>query len=295
LFHNITNNLQTHLAESITGVTKLIERISNEESREKGLSFLEMKCHMFLEYLINVTYSMLLKINGKQLSGEPCIEHLVEIRTILSKIRPIEKKLKYQIDKYVKMATPDIKNTEQHALSFKPNIESLGGNDVEESEEEADNESEKKSDVYVPPKITAVHYDGDKMSKEEKKLENARKRSLNSNLLADMREEFGDEPTEISDGRYRSMQQKLKAKMDEREQYEESTLKRLMVSKKDKEMKRKLNQLDEVIKIGSFGNFEDEDSDEELTMPKTKKKKGKRFGGGGSKGKFKKRMQRKGK
>lgn len=299
LFHNITNTLQTHVTESITGVTKLIEKIKNEEDRGKGLSFLEMKCQLFLEYLINVTYSMLLKINGKQISGEPCIEHLVEIRTILSKIRPIEKKLKYQIDKCVKMANPDPKNPEQNALSFKPNLDNLGGNDDEDSDEDDENETENKSDAYVPPKITAVHYDGDKLSKEEKRLENARKRSLNSNLIADMKEEFSEEPVEISDGRYRSMHQKLKEKMDERELYEESTLRRLTVSKKDKMMKRKLNELDEVVKVGNFGNFgEEDDSDGGMEMPKTKKKKGKRFGGGGGsggKGKFKKRMQRKGK
>lgn len=296
-FHNIMNNLQTHLTESITGVTKLIEKITNEENREKGISFLEMKGQLFLQYLINIAYSMLLKVEGKPISGDPCIEHLVEIRTILSKIKPIEKKLKYQIDKYVKMAAPDVKNTEQNALSFKPNIDNLGGNDDGESEDDVEKDNEEKSDVYVPPKITAVPYDGDKISREEKKLQNARQRSLQSNLLADMREEFGEEPLEISDGRYRSMQQKIKVKMDEREQYEEANLRRLTVTKKDKLMKRKLNELDEVIKIGNVGNLGDDESDDDIEMPKTKKKKGKRFGGGGGKGKgkFKKRMQRKGK
>jgi len=288
-FHSMLNNLKTYLAESITGVANLQNNsVDTGTSREHGLSFLEMKCHLFLEYLINVTYSMLLKLDGKPICGEPCIEHLVEIRTVLSKIKPIEKKLKYQIDKLVKMSSDDGQIPEQHALSFKPNLENLVGKD-EESEEE--NEEQDKSGVYVPPKLTAVPYEGDKWSREERKLEKARKRNLNSNLLADIREEFGDEPEEISDARNRSMQKKLKEHQDERERYEEDNLCRLTMTKKDKLMKRKMSMLDEVVKIGKYTGGDEEDSDVENDFePKTKKSKGK-FGGG--KGKFKKRMQRK--
>jgi len=288
-FHNMLNNLKTHLGESITGVSNLYSTIdSSDTNRESGLSFLEMKSHLFLDYLINITYSMLLKLDGKPLSGETCIEHLVEIRTVLSKIKPIEKKLKYQIDKLVKMSSGDGKSLEQHALSFKPNLENLVGKD-EDSEEDEDEEQE-KSDVYVPPKMTAVPYEGDKLSREERKLEKARKRTLNSNLIADMREEFGDEPEEISNARNRSMQRKIKDREDERERFEEDNLRRLTLTKKDKLMKRKLGMIDEVVKVGKYGMENDDDSDDEPDLqPKTKKNKK------GGKGKFKKRMQRKGK
>jgi len=293
-FHNILNNLKTYLNESISGITRLHEHVSDGTNRDKGLSFLEMKSQLFIQYLINVTYSMLLKLDGKQLEGEECIENLVEIRTVLSKIRPMEKKLKYQIDKFVKMATPGTKTTEQHALSFKPNVANLVDKDEENSDEgDGETTAEDKSGVYVPPKLTAVPYAGDKLSREEKKLEKARQRSLNTNLLDDMRQEFGDEPEEISDGRNRSMHRKLKQVVDEREQFEETNLKRLTITKKDKAMKHKLNQLDEVVKIGNFtslsGGGNESDGDENF-MPKFKKKKG---GKGKDKGKFKKRMQRK--
>jgi len=289
-FQNILNNLKSYLSESITGVTQLHNIVSSDVSREKGLSFLEMKCHLFLEYLINITYSMLLKLDGQQLCGQPCIDNLVEIRTVLTKIKPIEKKLKYQIDKLVKMASTDLKTTEQHALSFKPNLDNLVGNDDEDSDDE-ENGKEEESNVYVPPKLTAVPYEGDKMSREEKRLEKARKRSLNSNLLADMREEFGDEPDEISDTRKRSIQKKLKVDADEREHFEEENLRRLTVTKKDKMMKRKLGMLDEVVKIGNFSSVGNEESDDLEPLPKSKKSKSKKTGSG--KGKFKKRMQRK--
>jgi len=306
-FHNMLNNLKCHVNESITGVTNLHKIITeNGGRRELGLSFLEMKCHLFLEYLINITHSMLLKLDGKPIAGAQCIEHLVEIRTVLSKIKPIEKKLKYQIDKLVKGSTADAgkPNTEQHALNFKPNLENLIGKDDDDEDDDDDEEEEDKEEgknsVYVPPKLTAVPYEGDKISKEERRLEKARKRTLNSNLIADMREEFGDEPEEISDNRKRSTKRKLKDREEERERYEEENLTRLTLTKKDKLMKRKLGMLDEVLKVGRFGGMGDDDDESDDDgpdmQPKTKKKgKGKKFGGGGGggKGKFKKRMQRK--
>ena len=288
-FHHMLNNLKTYLTESITGVTNLHNTITQSTTgREHGISFLEMKCHLFLEYLINITYSMLLKLDGKPISGEACIEHLVEIRTVLSKIKPIEKKLKYQIDKLVKMSSGDGKAAEQNALSFRPNLDNLVGKE-EDSEEEEEEAEEEKSGVYVPPKLTAVPYEGDKQSKEERRLEKARKRTLNSNLLADIRDEFGDEPEEISDGRNRGMQKKLKEREDERQRYEEDNLVRLTVTKKDKMMKRKMSMLDEVVKVGKYTGGDEEDSDEEAEF-EPKAKKGKK---GGKGGKFKKRMQRK--
>jgi len=288
-FHSMLNNLKTYLGESISGVTNLQKTISDSAtSREHGLSFLEMKCHLFLEYLINITYSMLLKLDGKPISGEACIEHLVEIRTVLSKIKPIEKKLKYQVDKLVKMSSDNGQASEQNALSYKPNFENMVGKD--EGEEEEEEEEEDKSAVYVPPKLTAVPYEGDKLSREERKLEKARKRNLNSNLLADIREEFGDEPEEISDGRNRSMHRKMKEREDERQKYEEDNLVRLTMTKKDKLMKRKMSMIDEVVKIGKYTGGDDEDSDDEIDHEPSSKK-SKKFGGG--KGKFKKRMQRK--
>jgi len=288
-FHSMLNNLKTYLGESISGVTNLQKTISDSAtSREHGLSFLEMKCHLFLEYLINITYSMLLKLDGKPISGEACIEHLVEIRTVLSKIKPIEKKLKYQVDKLVKMSSDNGQASEQNALSYKPNFENMVGKD--EGEEEEEEEEEDKSAVYVPPKLTAVPYEGDKLSREERKLEKARKRNLNSNLLADIREEFGDEPEEISDGRNRSLHRKMKEREDERQKYEEDNLVRLTMTKKDKLMKRKMSMIDEVVKIGKYTGGDDEDSDDEIDHEPSSKK-SKKFGGG--KGKFKKRMQRK--
>ena len=146
-------------------VDKMLMRVkSGELSTNKGLSFLEMKYHMLLSYLINLTHIILRKCSGEKIKEDPSIDRLIEIRTILEKIRPIDNKLKYQIDKLVKTAVTGTTNNDD-PLNFKPNpnglMDNLSGSDEDsESEDEVDEKSAKlnKSGIYVPPKLAAVHY-----------------------------------------------------------------------------------------------------------------------------------------
>lgn len=94
---------------NVKQVTDLVENMlmrvkKGEISTEHGLSFLEIKYHMLLNYLINLTYIVLRKTSGQKIVHDPSIDRLIEIRTILEKIRPIDYKLRYQIDKLVKSA-----------------------------------------------------------------------------------------------------------------------------------------------------------------------------------------------
>lgn len=146
-------------------VDKMLERVKKGEiSTDKGLSFLEMKYHMLLSYLINLTYIVLRKCSGERIEGDPSIDRLIEIRTVLEKIRPIDSKLKYQIDKLVKTAVTGATNS-QDPINFKPNPDALISNN-DESDEELDTEQDtdktgaksKKSVLYVPPKLASVPY-----------------------------------------------------------------------------------------------------------------------------------------
>ena len=48
---------------------------------------------------------MLAKTRGESINGAPFVDRLIELRVVLEKIHPLEKKLQYQIDKLVKIAT----------------------------------------------------------------------------------------------------------------------------------------------------------------------------------------------
>lgn len=135
----------------------MIQKVRKGElSTDQGLSFLEMKYNMLLSYLINLTFVVLRKCSGEKIEGDPCIDRLIEIRTVLEKIRPIDHKLKYQIDKLVKTAVTGTNANDP--TTFRPNPENLI--DGSESDDDSDAKEKSKSDVYVPPKLSAVHYAG---------------------------------------------------------------------------------------------------------------------------------------
>jgi hypothetical protein len=70
----------------------------------KGISYLQVKLQLLLNYSMNISFYLALKAEGKSVKDHPVIDHLVKLRTILEKTSPLDKKLKYQIDKLLKTA-----------------------------------------------------------------------------------------------------------------------------------------------------------------------------------------------
>jgi U3 small nucleolar ribonucleoprotein protein LCP5 len=66
---------------------------------------LSAKNDLMLSYLHHLTLLVHLKLSGRSLTDhQDLVQELVRIRVILDKIRPLETKLKYQIDKLVRKA-----------------------------------------------------------------------------------------------------------------------------------------------------------------------------------------------
>lgn len=265
--------LLVEMNQSIDSVTKLVDNMlsqvkKGEMSTDSGLSFLEMKYHMLLSYLINITYVVLRKVSGQKIEGDPSIDRLVEIRTVLERIRPIDHKLKYQIDKLVKAAVTGTADANDPSR-FRANPDNFASK-LEESDDENDSDSdsadnttdkrEKKSGVYVPPKLAAVHYDGDDtpMSRQQKQSERAKKRALQSSVIQELKEEYLDTPTEISQAS--ATQTVLSRQHREREDYEETYFTRLPVTKEQKHKARHLTTLgtlgDDLTRFGDISVLE---------------------------------------
>ncbi|KAF5222119.1 hypothetical protein C3747_10g204 [Trypanosoma cruzi] len=63
------------------------------------IQFLETKVQLMLSYCMHVTFYLLLKTEGKKVSGHPVIDNLVEIRVYLEKLFPLEEKLQYSLNR----------------------------------------------------------------------------------------------------------------------------------------------------------------------------------------------------
>ncbi|XP_064598912.1 neuroguidin-A-like [Liolophura sinensis] len=248
LFNQITD-----VSLSVTQhVQNLIQKVKNGDiSTSKGISLLEGKYQMLLSYLTNLSLLMLRKSSGESIQDDPVIMRLVEIRTVLEKIRPIDQKLKYQIDKLLKMVSTGAAGTAD-PLRFRPNPGNLiskldEADSASDSDEEAETRSRRKSDplkLYVPPKLAAVHYDGEETQteREQRLLERAKRKALSSSMIQDLRQEYSEGPQEIRESRnlHRLKDDK---KTKERTEYEEDHFVRLSVSKKERNAMKQMSTL----------------------------------------------------
>uniref|UniRef100_A0A8C4RF65 Neuroguidin, EIF4E binding protein n=1 Tax=Erpetoichthys calabaricus TaxID=27687 RepID=A0A8C4RF65_ERPCA len=284
--------LLTNMTEQVAAVTShiqhLIRLVQNKAFQTaKGLSFHEVRYHLLLSYLQDLTQVLLRKIEGQSLKDASEIMRLVEIRTVLEKMRPIDQKLKYQVDKLVRTAVTGKLATDD-PLHFKPRPELLQSKLSESEGESADeaHKSEKSGDQsatgkkYIPPRLAPMHYDGDQTDADRNKqiLDRAKKRALSSSVIRELREQYGDAPEEIQErhifGSIRQSQEE-----QHRLQYEESMMVRIGVSKKERSARKRgmmgmSSQLRSITQFGDIGALTGQDkSDLGFGNPKPKKKK----------------------
>lgn len=190
----------------ISSFSKAVEehlRNNDFDCGKDSLDFLHVKNTMMLSYLIDLTHLVRLansKSDHSELSTCPkvnaCLSRLNEMRVAFDKMRPMEKKLRYQVDKLLsvsasvyaeannendsseehKTSTKDLVNDDP--LAFKPNIEALlqKSEDVEEdvrSSSSDDDDDDMKAarsvaksmgnevgkqqpQVYQPPRLMAM-------------------------------------------------------------------------------------------------------------------------------------------
>lgn len=215
----------------------------------KGVSFLEVKYQLMLQYVLQLAYFVHLKISGKQIENNPVISSLVELRVILDKMKPIENKLKYQIDKLVRAAVVGNKKDEAgpkstmeavaaDPLAFKPNPMNL----INKEEEEDEDAEAEKAGIYRPPKLAPVAYNetSDRKSrKKERDEERMKEKASRSRIMKDLMSEMSENPEEI--GVFGGVNEgvgygdRIDNLIEEKNKYEEENYVRLAVTRKEKQ------------------------------------------------------------
>ncbi|CAL5385744.1 unnamed protein product [Camellia sinensis] len=232
-----------------------------------GISYLEAKHLLLLNYCQSLVYYLLLKAKGLSIEGHPVVRSLVEIRLFLEKVRPIDKKLQYQIQKLTKVTAgavdkvgssekeEELTQKTEDLLKYRPNPDMLVS--------KTNTSHEDGGGVYRPPKFAPTSMEEDKVSKQERNamrkdkavLREARQSAYVRELMDDLegrpeevREIVGTESREVI--RYR-------AKMEERARREEELFTRAPLTKveknKMKHLKKSRNGL-----LGLTDSFYDE-------------------------------------
>nr|XP_057915355.1 neuroguidin [Doryrhamphus excisus] len=239
------------LTEQVAAVTRHVQDLLTKVKEgafntSKGLSFLDLRYHLLLFYLQDLTHLISIKTEGGKIKESEALNRLVAIRTVLEKMRPLDHKLKYQIDKLVRTAVTG-SLAENDPLQFRPNPENLMSklSDSESDDEEESKVSEKKAAratdrKYVPPKIAAVHYDGDMTESDRQKAhaERQKRAALRSSVIQELRQQYSDAPEEIRERRDFQSDRESREELH-RKTYEESMMVRLNVPKREKNSRKR--------------------------------------------------------
>ncbi|GMH40230.1 hypothetical protein BSKO_08134 [Bryopsis sp. KO-2023] len=232
-------DLKESLTELRTKIGPLVK-----EAREgglcenEGLSYLEVKHHLLLHYCICIMFYLLMKVEGKPVKDHPVILRLIEIRAFLEKIRPIDARLQYQVEKVLRAAqmAKNAENGEENAqeeedaLQFAPRPDALIT--------EGDLELENGDGIYKAPKLNPVAMEEDmEAANEQRRRVEERKRAAQSDLVNEMVQELTGAPEEVRDhkpGWDTAKAIRALKKMEERSKMEEEMFTRVAFTKAEK-------------------------------------------------------------
>lgn len=217
-----------------------------------GISYLEAKHLLLLNYCQSLVYYLLRKAKGYSIEGHPVVRSLVEIRLFLEKVRPIDKKLQYQIQKLTRVSATTteqvgVDETEADApqktedlLKYRPNPDMLVSKIGAAAEDD--------SGVYRPPKIAPAMMGEEKMSRHEKNALRKEKQALRqvsqNSYVREMVDDLEGRPEEVREitGTESREHSRFMAKWEERERQEEELFTRAPLTRKDKYMEKHLKK-----------------------------------------------------
>ncbi|XP_061570042.1 neuroguidin, partial [Cololabis saira] len=283
----LLNSLTEQVVSVTSHVRELLTKVKNGMfETSKGLSFLDVRYHLLLFYLQDLTHLIAIKTDGGKIEESEALNRIVKVRTVIEKMRPLDHKLKYQIDKLVRTAVTG-SLAENDPLQLRPNPENLISKLSEsESEGEENNAASEKTAAhsggrkYVPPKIAPMHYDGDMTEADRKKAQMDRQRqaALRSSVIQELRQQYSDAPEEIREKRDFQTERESREELH-RKHYEESMMVRLNVTKHQRNARKRgtMSMSGQLNRITHFGDITaltggDGGQDGDISRPKKKKK-----------------------
>ena len=248
--------------------------------RDEGASFFAAKQTLLLSYCREVCSYAAAKATGQAIRGAGVAGRMVELRTIMEKLRPMDRKLKYQTDKLLRLASAGPKSVafseagddEDDPLSFRPRPEvmALRGEEPDGTGENsrygdlersgsalAQTREGSESGLYRAPRLSSVPYDEDGLAvpgaggaaRNERRLEKRLDKLRRGEVMETLREEFGEQPETVkapgNAGAAGVSENKMKRLLDEdkeRLDFEEDHMVRLTVTRKAKKARAQMEK-----------------------------------------------------
>lgn len=203
----LIGDLRSVLGEVRGRLGPLLQEVkSGELATAEGVSYLEAKHTLLVHYAASLVFYLLLKAEGRPVRDHPVIARLVEIRAYLEKIRPVDKRLHYQIEKLLAAAqrAGAANGTDGEAMGYGPRPEALLLGD--DAAEEGGAGAPEDGGVYRPPRLNPVSMEleddraGRASAKERRRQEAAARRASRSSLVKELAAELAGAPEERDTG-----------------------------------------------------------------------------------------------
>lgn len=295
----VDNTLESLLATLTSSIKSATEAVPTEDilPPKEGISLLDVKNELLLSYLQNLVFLILLKLRARSHESaqdsilhpqDEVVQKLVELRVYLEKgVRPLENRLKYNIDKIIRAADDAARRQEQPAIrnqtrkarddvnsdSDASDAGSVASAQTDEDEDEmaygprgaamarskADAAQEKqkessKDGIYRPPKITPMSMPTTEGREARRERRPGRSATLDEFIATEISSAPIAEPSigsTITHGGRRQKSEKDRREEAERREYEEANFTRLAPASKKEEAKKRARERD-----GGFGGEE---------------------------------------
>ncbi|CAH9105184.1 unnamed protein product [Cuscuta epithymum] len=219
----------------------------NQFPTSDGISYLEVKHLLLLNYCQSLVYYLLRKAKGMSIDGHPVVRSLVEIRLFLEKIRPIDKKMQYQIQKLTRVSETAAEKsvstdkgsntTQEDLLKYRPNPELMTSKRI----------AEDSNGIYKPPKFAPAIMDEGKTSRQERnalrKEKEMLRQSKQNTYVKELINDIEGKPEEWreSGAESRELRQYMD-KMEKRDRKEEDLFNRAPLTKLEKKQMKRLKK-----------------------------------------------------
>jgi U3 small nucleolar ribonucleoprotein protein LCP5 len=200
----ITDNInadQPKLLELKERLNRLYEEFPDKKG-ENSFQYLDVKAVLLLSYNIYLNYYMLCKVNGADLDQHEVFEKLSYLRLIIEKLKPLDKKIEYQVDKLLRAAvtinqgTEVLKNRQREDnLRYKPNLSNFDTKRVTDKVQ-ADH-SQKSTEKKERHNIDPENINSDDIDSEELEKYTVAKQKAQAKLRPQKEEESEKEDAEI--------------------------------------------------------------------------------------------------
>ncbi|CCO28077.1 Neuroguidin-B (Fragment) OS=Xenopus laevis GN=ngdn-b PE=1 SV=1 [Rhizoctonia solani AG-1 IB] len=274
-FCDLTDEMTRSIASARQLVQSLLAKQDSELDTRAGISLLSLKNHVMLSYIHSLALLSSHRVLGHSLldrapPSQPfgaldrpvrgsdagdLVDTIVEDRVILEKTKTLEARMKYQIDKLVRLAQDspqDEGDVIDDPLAFKPNLSSLtapmaqrgrittesanaeGGKalDVEAgSDDDGDND-----EIYRPPKLAPVPYIEDRPRKSKERTYKAQ--SLSSLVTLDPSRPHSESASGLGSGSA-SLSSARARELKRMTEFEEENMSRLVMNKKEAQRRKR--------------------------------------------------------